>query len=318
MQAQQPQVTKNYITLVVLKTQLIAYQKLDGQQSAKPAKQLWQPLSIKGEQRFEHFNTVKSLQYALEDINDNLNLKNQLADVKVSILYQQGTDFLLSESIKLLQQLGCHTWQILNLQNVCHYAQALQGKANQTLLFEDSQSFDIDWFQNTVLPLVWHEDSLVQQQLALSQLFDEKKQLEQQITLMQNNAEQALAEQVQQLEQDKSYLQQQISQAKDQLQRLQQPDMESLVSFLPAIFKDFWNTVRPDELAMIVGNINSPQIPSPYNSPSLSAVQQKKRQFTATAEQNQEKIIQLCRELARNYNTLVIHAEFKPVIGELD
>lgn len=68
---------------------------------------------------------------------------------------------------------------------------------------------------------------------------------------MQNNAEQALAEQVQQLEQDKAYLQQQISQAKDQLQRLQQPDMESLVSFLPAIFKDFWNTVRPDELAMI-------------------------------------------------------------------
>ena len=194
----------------------------------------------------------------------------------------------------------------------------MQGQAHQLFSSENSQDFDIEGFQSTVLPLVWHEDSLVQQQLALSQLFDEKKQLEQQITLMQNNAEQALAEQVQQLEQDKAYLQQQISQAKDQLQRLQQPDMESLVSFLPAIFKDFWNTVRPDELAMIVGNINSPQIPSPYNSPSLSAVQQKKRQFTATAEQNQEKIIQLCRELARNYNTLVIHAEFKPVIGELD
>lgn len=92
----------------------------------------------------------------------------------------------------------------------------------------------------------------------------------------------------------------------------------NVVSFLPAIFKDFWNIVRPDELAMLVGNINPPQIPSPYQSPNISAVQQKKRQFTAISEQNQDKIIQLCRELARNYNTLVIHAEFKPVIGDLD
>lgn len=47
----QPQLTKNYVTLILLKTQFIAYQKLDGQIQ-------WQPLSIKGEQRFEHFNTV--------------------------------------------------------------------------------------------------------------------------------------------------------------------------------------------------------------------------------------------------------------------
>ena len=301
----------HYLTLVVLPTQVVAYQKFDGQ--------YWQPLLMKGEERFIHQKNTKILEVILEDINDNFNLKNKLADVKISILYQRNTDFLLTHTIKYLQHLACHTWQILNLENLCNYAIALQGQPKQTTGVNiDSHTFDSDWFQTTVLPLVWHEDSLAQQQLALNQLFEDKKQLEQQITLMQNNAEQVLAQQVQQLEKDKASLQTQISQAKDQLQCLQQPNIESLVSFLPAIFKEFWNNVRPDELAMLVGNINPPQIPSPYQSPSISAVQQKKRQFTAMSHQNQEKIVQLCRELARNYNTLVMHAEFKSIIGDLD
>lgn len=301
----------HYLTLVVLPTQILAYQKFDGQ--------YWQPLLMKGEERFIHQKNTKIWEVILEDINDNFNLKNKLADVKISILYQQDTDFLLVDAVKYLQSFDCHTWQFLSLENLCSYAIALQGKVTPNLSFnKDTQDFDSDWFQTTVLPLVWHEDSLAQQQLALNQLFEDKKQLEQQITLMQNNAEQALAQQVQHLEKDKASLQTQISQAKDQLQRLQQPNIESLVSFLPAIFKEFWNNVRPDELAMLVGNINPPQIPSPYQSPSISAVQQKKRQFTAMSHQNQEKIVQLCRELARNYNTLVMHAEFKSIIGDLD
>ena len=160
----------HYLTLVVLPTQILAYQKFDGQ--------YWQPLLMKGEERFIHQKNTKILEVILEDINDNFNLKNKLADIKISILYQQDIDFLLVDAVKYLQSFDCHTWQFLSLENLCSYAIALQGKVTPNLSFnKDTQDFDSDWFQTTVLPLVWHEDSLAQQQLALNELFEEKNNL---------------------------------------------------------------------------------------------------------------------------------------------
>ena len=62
----------------------------------------------------------------LEDINDNFNLKNKLADVKISILYQQDTDFLLVDAVKYLQSFDCHTWQFLSLELPGQIAQPLK------------------------------------------------------------------------------------------------------------------------------------------------------------------------------------------------
>ncbi len=299
---------KHYLTIVILKDEVMAYQKSD--MSA------WQSIYIKGEAKLSHHSNNNILEIVLDDISANFNLKHGLADIKVSILYQQGTNDLLTDAIKNLQKHHCKFWQILGIESVYHYALALKGKSDSVSF--DSHHLETKWLVDELLPLVWHEDSLIYRQQGLQELYQQKQQLERQITLMQDDAEKVLAKQVQQLEQDKASLQQQISEAKNRLQRLQSPDMESLISYLPAIFKEFWNVVRPDELAMLVGQINPPQISSPYNSPTLSAVQQKKRQFSAMSEENQEKIIQLCRELVQNYQQLAIHAEFKPLIGELD
>ncbi|MGD4786184.1 hypothetical protein QT806_23110, partial [Xanthomonas citri pv. citri] len=135
----------HYLTLVVLPTQILAYKKFDGQ--------YWQPLLMKGEERFIHQKNTKILEVILEDINDNFNLKNKLSDVKISILYQKDTDFLLVDDVKYLQSFDCHTWQFLSLENLCSYAIALQGKVTPILSFNKyTQDFDSDWFQTTVLP----------------------------------------------------------------------------------------------------------------------------------------------------------------------
>ena len=98
---------------------------------------------------------------------------------------------------------------------------------------------------------------------------------------------------------------------------LQRPNLESLLSFLPSIFKNFWNTVRPDELANIAGLVDVPKVQSPYHNPSLAAVQAKKRQFQALVDTEKAQIINFCRQLKQDYN-LNIHLEFQTLIGELD
>lgn len=277
--------------------------------------QPWRLLHIKGGEFYSHQDHPSSFDTILEDISDNLNLKEKLANVKVSIIYQQGKDDLIVDSIKSLVAYQCSFWQIINWESISQYARQILELDNQ---FFDTKTIDYQLLQDHILPLIWHENSIEHQKQALATLRQEKHELEQQLALMHSDAEQALAQQVIQLENEKNQLQQQIMETRSNLQRLQQPDLESLLAYLPVIFKDFWNVVRPDELSVIVGVLNPPTIPSPYHSPNLSTVQQKKRQFMALSETSQNKILDLCRELVTHHSTLKVHQEFKVLIGALD
>lgn len=277
--------------------------------------QPWRLLHIKGGEFYSHQDHPSSFDTILEDISDNLNLKEKLANVKVSVIYQQGKDDLIVDSIKSLVAYQCSFWQIINWESISQYARQILELDNQ---FFDTKTIDYQLLQDHILPLIWHENSIEHQKQALATLRQEKHELEQQLALMHSDAEQALAQQVIQLENEKNQLQQQIMETRSNLQRLQQPDLESLLAYLPVIFKDFWNVVRPDELSVIVGVLNPPTIPSPYHSPNLSTVQQKKRQFMALSETSQNKILDLCRELVTHHSTLKVHQEFKVLIGALD
>lgn len=298
---------EDYLCIFVFSERIIAYQIIPSEP--------WQLMNIKGGGYYSHQNKVSSLSIVLDDVSEYLNFKDKLAKVKVSIIYQQDKDNLLIDVVKTLQEYQCKTWQILNWDSIYQYALQV---LNIEQVFFDTQTVDHLWVQDHILPLVWHENSIEHQQQALVALRQEKNQIEEQLALMRSDAEHALAQQVNKLENDKQQLQQYISDAKAQLQKLQQPDLESLLVFLPVIFKDFWNVVRPDELAMIVGVLNTPSVPSPYHSPSLSTVQQKKRQFLALSEESQDKILDLCRELVHNHNALQVHQEFKALVGALD
>ena len=299
--------SEHYVCILVFSEQMVAYQCVQSQ--------AWQRIDLKGSTHYLHKDKENSLSIVLKDISGCLNLKDKLAKVKVSLIYQQAKENLLLDAVKILTEHHCSSWQILNWDSIYQYALQV---LNVEQVFFDTKTLDHAWVQEHILPLVWHENSIAHQQQALAALRQEKNQLAEQIGFMQSDAEQALAQQVSKLEHDKQLLQQQISDARAQLQKLQQPDMESLIVYLPAIFRDFWNVVRPDELAMIAGVLSSPAIQSPYHSPSLSTVQHKKRQFSALSAASQAKILGLCRELAHSYNSLQVHPEFKALVGELD
>lgn len=308
--SKQNQITKpleDYLCILVFSNRMIAYQSVQSQP--------WQLLKLKGSDHYIHQDKKNSLSIVLDDISAYLNLKDKLEKLKVSIIYQQGKDNLLIDAVKSLQEYHCKSWQILNWDSIYQYALQV---LNIEQVFFDAQTVEHQWVQDHILPLVWHENSIAHQQKALAALRHEKSQIEGQLALMQSDAEQALAQQVNKLENEKQQLQQHISDARAQLQKLQQPDLESLLTYLPVIFKDFWNMVRPDELALIANILDTPKIASPYHSPSLSTIQQKKRQFLALSDVSQGKILGLCQELVHNHNGLQIHQEFKALVGELD
>lgn len=277
----------------------------------------WQLVPIKGNTEYKHLGQSHDVRDILVDISRRFNLDNhKLTEVNISLLYvpelahwiKQFIDNLLSD------EFANNSWRVLGWNQI--YGQACQLSQHQPQLPQDYVQHD--WICQHMLPLLWPENSIQQHHKLLAHLQAEKKLIENQLESRQVDAELSRTEMLLKLEREKQALQHQVKQVKEQLALAKQPELEQLLAYLPFVFKDFWNIVRPDELANLAGFLTTPNIPSPYHSPGLSAVQQKKRQFLTLSADSQGAVTGYCRELAKSYNTLIIHQEFRTLVGELD
>lgn len=91
--------------------------------------------------------------------------------------------------------------------------------------------------------------------------------------------------------------------------------LDELLRFLPAIFKNFWNTVSPKEFANSVGLKAVPIIAFPYITPTKSSVKKIKRHFENLNPSKRQKILFLCQVLRKNHD-LVIHRGFSRSIDK--
>ena len=92
-------------------------------------------------------------------------------------------------------------------------------------------------------------------------------------------------------------------------------NLDELLEFFPAIYKNFWSAVSPKELAHSLGLKTVPIIASPYIPPTRSSIKKTKRRFKNLNPSKRQKIIFLCQILRRNHN-LVIHRDFSRLIDE--
>lgn len=92
-------------------------------------------------------------------------------------------------------------------------------------------------------------------------------------------------------------------------------NLDELLEFFPAIYKNFWSAVSPKELAHSLGLKTVPTIASPYIPPTGSSIKKIKRRFKNLNPSKRQKIIFLCQILRRNHN-LVIHRDFSRLIDE--
>lgn len=104
-----------------------------------------------------------------------------------------------------------------------------------------------------------------------------------------------------------------IANLKSQIEAIELPNLELTLSFLPSIFKNFWYTVRPDELANIIGLLESPKLESPYHNPTSATIQIKKKQFLELPEKNKQQIIALSQDLNKIFG-LELQLDFRTLI----
>ena len=300
--------TTTHLSLIVSPTDIVAYQS----KNAQP----WQLIPIHGDSFAPHHQDASHIKAVFEDIAARFNSENLLSHIDISLIYVPNTDgnvqylecFLMNFQAQQNQR-----WQILNWKKLLEQACRIAPPPENI----EHIYFAQEWVSNTVLPLLVSDHGIEQQQRVLSALASEKKQTEQQLKSQKNDAQQQHQSSLSTFEQEKLKLQQELAKLQQQLSTVKQPELEQLVSYWPVIFKDFWNVVRPDELAAIAGRLTIPQISSPYHSPSVATVQSLKRKFLVLNLDNQQQIIGFCRDLKRSHR-LQIHPEFQHVIGELD
>lgn len=273
----------------------------------------WQLMKVRGDDVYTHHHEANSLPELLNNITAHLNSETALKDIQVTLVYEKSVAKLLTNCIAVLHEKQCDTWQILSWQDVYTNTCALLGIEKDHF---NSTDIDHDWMMTSVLPLIGQTAFEVQKK-ELLHLSQEKQNLEKHIAEMNENEQQAWQQQLNKLEQEKQQLHAQITQADAKLQRLQQPNIEYLVTFLPVMFRDFWNNVRPYDLALIAGNLNVPEIASPYLEPSSHTVLQKKKQFLALDTANQQQVLLFCQELKNSHQQLKVHPEFKAIMQDI-
>lgn len=271
---------------------------------------VWHILPIQGEESFLHHNRKDCLKNILQECNQRLNLDTKLEDVTVTVLYAVQDYSWLIEALQQLHGLKNKQVKIIRLQNLVEYV----GK---TLAQEIPVVLNSEWIAQYILPLTCLENSWQEHQKLIDSLHLQNQVKQEQLSAEEQEAQTNFAEQLARLQVEKQRLLAEVREVQKKIAAVQRPNFEALLSFLPSIFKNFWNTVRPDELANIAGLLHIPNVSSPYHNPSSSAVQAKKRQFQALAEAEQQQIIGFCRQLKKDYD-LNLHLEFQLIIGALD
>lgn len=272
--------------------------------------QTWTAMNIKGELALTHHSDIKSISEVLTECNERLNIESNLKHVNIYVLYTPKTYAWLQEVLQQILRLGNQQVHILPWNNLVEYA---QKNSVNPIVFPLSQSVIME----NILPLTSLDTSWSQYQNLVKSLDLQQELKKEQFEQEEQKLNIHFSQQLAQLEAEKQKLILEVQQAQQRVMVLQRPNLESLLSFLPSIFKNFWNTVRPDELANIAGLVDVPKVQSPYHNPSLAAVQAKKRQFQALVDTEKAQIINFCRQLKQDYN-LNIHLEFQKLIGELD
>ncbi|UVL08314.1 hypothetical protein LOY39_21975 [Pseudomonas rhodesiae] len=110
-----------------------------------------------------------------------------------------------------------------------------------------------------------------------------------------------LAERTQALEQriglnELNQLRQENKQLRERKKRAT-ASMDLLSLYLPIIYHNFWNTVPPDQLAVLAGSTYAPVIPSPYAEPDGWVVLDMKQRFLQLSNQDRASIVAFCHQL---------------------
>lgn len=253
----------------------------------------WRRQRIKGEAAVDIKPAQTSaLTPVLHEVSEQLNLEHALQGIDVHLLYAQTDVAAVADAPTALETLHCSTWQILRLEPLLERATATSGVTPAHPLEGDGA-----WIKKVLLPLLASTFSHTHPAFATEEA---RTQHEHEDTMESLRA-------------DVRVKQQEVAQLQVRISALQLPGVEHLLVYLPAIYRNFWGAVRPDELALLAGTLTAPGVPSPYPDPSPDTVVALKRRFLQLPELDRQRVLAFCRDLPHR---LDVRAEWRDLMGD--
>lgn len=254
----------------------------------------WQLRLLKGEACIA-LRGRQPFQPLLQELSEQINVAQALAGVHIHVFYGQETVDVLKQVPQELLQLGCQTWQILQIEPLIDRAQAhtLCPVAQPFLShLDESDQAALAWVRQVLLPIVsstfFYTDRAVVSEL---------ERVRQSWQAQTEQARQAHEETLESLRAERKSHEAQIQLLQQQVQALQLPSMEHLLTYLPAFYRNFFGTVRPDELALLAGTLQVPALPSPYLDPSPNTVHVLRKRFMSLPADEQARVLGFCCQL---------------------
>lgn len=137
-----------------------------------------------------------------------------------------------------------------------------------------------DWLLEIFLPLLGYQDH--QNSQAISEQAELHKKQKNELANLLNESDR---------------LKKEIVILKQQAQSVGKLDIEQLCAYLPIIYRNFWNSIKPSDLAIIAGSYDIPDIPSPFPEPDRDTVAMMKNRLQQLPASEYQKIANLCRDL---------------------
>lgn len=255
---------------------------------------IWHLRRLKGEVCID-LRGRQPIEQLLQELSSQINAGQALEGVHIHFLYGLETVEKLKNIPQDLLQLQCKTWQMLQIEPLLSRAQAhTLCPVVQPFLshLDDANTATLNWTRQVLLPIVsgtfFYTDHAVAAEL---------ERVRQSWRVQTNQARQVHEETLESLRAERQGHEAQIQLLQQQLQVLQLPSMEHLLTFLPAFYRNFFGTVRPDELALLTGTLQVPLLPSPYPDPSPNTVYALRKRFVSLPPDEQARVLNFCRQL---------------------
>lgn len=218
--------------------------------------------------------SATSVDALLDELNLRINDRD-LSRSEVRVLYHESAvDHLHGLSAQLLR-LRCRRWQVLPLRDACRFAGIpAGGAAGDPELGEET-------VRRRLLPV-------------LQTLFHDAGSA---LLQARERAESEHEEALQALAAEKAALALQVAGLQQQVDALRLPDVERLLTLLPAIYRNVWGSISPHDLALLAGGLRVPDIPSPFPDPSGDTLVALQRRLRRLPLADQQQLQAFCRNL---------------------
>ena len=231
-----------------------------------------------------------------KELDTHINATSQLRDIELMVIYDKEASSQIPNLSTSLLELQSVSWQLFSWQFVI---QKLNNTNNELQI--NTMKSDITWLSQSLLPVI---NSLGSKDIETDIESEDYEDSQEGTAIERIELEKA--------RESNRELQHKVQRLQHQASASQGLSIHKIITFMPAIYQNFWHVVKPSDIGLLVGNYAMPEIPSPFPEPAMDTIHMMKKQFLALPEQEQQQIIEFCQQLTY---PLSIRQEFKALMA---